>query len=107
MTSQPENTSSVYRKLQMRRAPKYVPFLILGGLLGFAVAAVLAFSFTPGEEFDASSVFGLFAVLLVLPGMGVGAIAALLLDRRGRRKSTTLLVEPLPDEQNNAETERA
>lgn len=107
MTSQPDNSSSVPRKLQLRRAPKYVPFLILGGLLGLVAAAILAFSFTPGEEFDSSSVFGLFAVLLVLPGMGVGAMVALLLDRRGRRKSTTLLVEPLPEDGSDAESERA
>ncbi|WP_269939548.1 hypothetical protein [Arthrobacter sp. HY1533] len=111
MTSQPDNTSSVPRKLSVRRAPKYVPFLVAGGLAGIATAAVFAFGFSSAaassEDFDASSVFGLFAVLLVLPGMGLGAIAALLLDRQGRRHAKTLLVESLPDDEGNAEAERA
>ncbi len=107
MTSQPENSSSVQRKLQLRRAPKYVPFLILGGLLGVAVAAFLSFNFSGSAEFDSSSVFGLFTVLLILPGMGVGALAALLLDRQGRRKSTTLLVEHVSDDGNDVTAEHA
>lgn len=107
MTSQPDNSSSAPRKLSVRRAPKYVPFLVAGALVGIAAAAVLAFSRSSSEDFDASSVFGLFAVLLVLPGMGLGALAALLLDRQGRRHTKTLLVESLPDDNTNAEAERA
>lgn len=107
MTSLPDNTSSAPRKLSVRRAPKYVPFLVAGGLVGIAAAAVLAFSHSSSGDFDPSSVFGLFAVLLVLPGMGLGALAALLLDHRGRRHTKTLLAEPLPDDDSNAEAETA
>lgn len=101
MTSQPEHPSVAPRKLQVRRAPKYVPFLIAGGLVGILVAAILAFSFAADEEFAATSVFGLFAVLMVVPGMGLGAVAALILDRQGRRRAKTLVAQELPDDDNN------
>ncbi len=122
MTSQPDNTTSASpsadtsgaaetvgsaRKLQVRRAPKYVPFLVAGGLAGIVTAAIFTFMFPADEQFDPSSVFGLFAVLLVLPGMGMGAVVALILDRQGRKKSETLVVEQLPDDNGNASAETA
>ena len=107
MTSQPESTSGEPRKLQVRRAPKYVPFLIAGGLAGVATAALFAFLFPSDGDFAPSSVFGLFAVLMVLPGVGMGALVALVLDRQGRRKAKTLLAESLPDDDSNAEAETA
>ncbi len=122
MTSQPDNTTpatpeaeasgaastvGAARKLQVRRAPKYVPFLIAGALAGVATAAIFTFMFPADEQFAASSVFGLFAVLLVLPGMGLGAVVALVLDRQGRKKSETLVVEQLPDDNGSASAETA
>lgn len=107
MTSQPETTPGAPRKLQVRRAPKYVPFLIAGALAGVVTAAIFTFTFPQNGDFTASSVFGLFAVLMVLPGMGLGAIVALVLDRQGRRKSKTLVVESLPDDNSNAQAETA
>ncbi|MGP9501083.1 hypothetical protein ACT3TS_02580 [Specibacter sp. AOP5-B1-6] len=107
MTSQPETTSGEPRKLKVRTAPKYVPFLIAGALVGIAAAAILTFTLPPSEDFEASSVFGLFAVLLVLPGAGLGAIVALVLDLQGRRRAKTLIVEPLPDDNSNAHAETA
>lgn len=112
MTSQPETTPAQPspgepRKLQVRRAPKYVPFLIAGALAGLATAAIFTFMFPQDGDFDASSVFGLFAVLMILPGMGMGAVVALVLDHRGRRRSKTLVIESLPDDNGNAEAEKA
>ncbi len=107
MTSQPETTPGEPRKLQVRRAPKYVPFLIAGALAGVATAAIFTFMFPRDGDFAASSVFGLFVVLMVLPGMGLGAIVALVLDRQGRRKAKSLLVESLPDDNSNTGSETA
>lgn len=107
MTSQPETTSGAPRKLHVRRAPKYVPFLIAGALAGVATAAIFTFMFPPSAEFETSSIFGLFAVLMILPGTGLGAIVALVLDRQGRRRAKTLVMESLPDDESNAEAETA
>ncbi|AIY02631.1 hypothetical protein ART_3032 [Arthrobacter sp. PAMC 25486] len=106
-TSPPEITAGEPRKLQVRRAPKYVPFLIAGGLAGVATAALFTFLLPSDGDFAATSVFGLFAVLMVLPGVGLGALVALILDHQGRRKTKTLLVESLPDDNSNAEAETA
>ncbi|MDO5752522.1 hypothetical protein [Arthrobacter sp.] len=107
MTFQHENTSGAPRKLHVRRAPKYVPFLIAGGLAGVVTAAMFTYLLPANENFEASSVFGLFTVLLVLPGVGLGAIVALVLDFRGRRRTRTLLAQALPDDEGNAAAETA
>lgn len=107
MTSQPETTPGEPRKLKVRRAPKYVPFLIAGALAGVATAAIFTYMLPPTEGFETSSVFGLFTVLLILPGAGLGAIVALVLDHRGRRRTKTLIAEALPDDERNAAAETA
>lgn len=107
MTSQPDSTSAEPRKLSVRRAPKYVPFMIAGAIVGIMVAAVLTLALPPNEKFETSSVFGMFAVLMLAPGVGLGAIAALLLDRQSRRRATTLVAQPLPDDESNVEGETA
>lgn len=107
MTSQPESTTGEPRKLSVRRAPKYVPFLIAGALTGVVAAAILTFVLPPNDQFESSSVFGLFAVLLVLPGLGLGAIVALVLDHMGRRRAKTLVAQSLPDDESNAGAETA
>ncbi|MHA7268560.1 hypothetical protein [Arthrobacter sp. HLT1-20] len=107
MTSQPESTPGEPRKLTVRRAPKYVPFMIAGALAGIVTAAIFTSIAPPSEQFETSSIFGFFAVLMVLPGAGLGAIVALVLDRASTRRSKTLLVTSLPDDDSNADAETA
>ncbi|MHA7304432.1 hypothetical protein ACX80E_04175 [Arthrobacter sp. TMN-49] len=107
MTSQPETSSGEPRKLTVRRAPKYVPFLIAGALAGIVTAAIFTSMTPPSTEFETSSIFGFFAVLLVLPGAGLGAMVALVLDRRSTRRAKTLLAQSLPDDDSNADGETA
>jgi len=105
MTSQPvQNPSDTpaapleRRELSVRRAPKFVPFMIAGGLVGVLVAAIFTYMAPGGEEFDRGSVFGFLTVLLILPGIGLGAAVALVLDRRSRRRATTAVVESVSDD---------
>ena len=86
------------REITVRRAPRYVPFLILGGLVGVAVAAVIAFAVPGSMSYDAGTVFGFFLVLCGAGGVILGAIVALLLDRRSVKRSRRAVVEALPDE---------
>ena len=85
------------REVIVRRAPKYVPFLILGGLVGVAVAAIIAYAFPGDPSFDRGSVFGFFMVLCAAGGVILGAAAALVLDRMSVRRAEHAVVESAPD----------
>jgi len=102
-------TTFEQRQITVRTAPKYVPFLVLGGLIGLAVAAVSAFGFpnpqslsNPARSYDPSTVFGFLAVLFAGVGVVLGAIAALILDRIGRKRSRIATVQALSPEENRA-----
>lgn len=92
-----EDTPLERREITVRRAPKYVPFLILGGLVGIIVAAVIAFALPGDPSYDPSSVFGFFMVLFGAGGVILGAIAALLLDRLSVRRAEHAVVEAVPE----------
>jgi hypothetical protein len=85
------------REVTVRRAPKYVPFLILGGLVGVAVAAAVAYGLPGDEGFDRGSVFGFFLVMFGAGGAILGAVTALLLDRRSVKRQQRAVVEAVAD----------
>jgi hypothetical protein len=85
------------REVTVRRAPKYVPFLILGGLVGVVAAAIIAYALPGDESYDASSVFGFFMVLCAAGGVILGAVVALVMDRVSVRRAERAVVEPAPE----------
>jgi hypothetical protein len=95
----PEQTPAApeRRGVTVRRAPRYVPFLILGALVGIAVAAFIAFGAPGDESYDPGSLFGFFMVLCGAGGAILGAIAALVLDRLSVRRAEHAVVEAVAD----------
>jgi hypothetical protein len=87
------------RQITVRRAPKYVPFLVLGGVLGVIAAAVVSFTAPAPADYTQESVFGYFMVLFAAGGVLVGAMAALVLDRISLRRAERAVVEEVDDEQ--------
>ncbi|WP_353710325.1 hypothetical protein [Arthrobacter sp. K5] len=85
------------RQITVRRAPKYVPFLILGGLVGFAAAAVIAYALPGDASYDRGAVYGFFMVPCAAAGVILGAIAALVLDRASVRRARRGVVEAVPE----------
>jgi hypothetical protein len=85
------------REITVRRAPKYVPFLILGALVGVGAAAAVAYGLPASESFDPASVFGFFLVLFAGAGAILGAVLALILDRRSLKRQQRAVVESVPD----------
>jgi hypothetical protein len=85
------------RGITVRRAPKFVPFLGLGGVLGIIVAAFVAYGIPGDESFDTGAVFGFFLVSFAAGGVLLGAIAALVLDKVSVRRSRRAVVESVPD----------
>jgi H+/Cl- antiporter ClcA len=103
--SSPEFPASGRRQVTVRRAPRFVPFLVLGALLGAAVAAILAYGVPGDEGYDASTVFGFFLVPCAAGGAILGAVVALLLDRLSLRRAQHAVVEAVPDSVPDAGTE--
>ncbi|ELT42815.1 hypothetical protein ACJJV6_05955 [Arthrobacter nitrophenolicus] len=85
------------RQVTVRRAPKYVPFLILGALVGIAAAAVVAYGLPGSDSFDSGAVFGFFMVMFAGGGAILGAVVALILDRRSVKRQQRAVVESVPD----------
>jgi hypothetical protein len=85
------------REITVRRAPKYVPFLILGGMVGIAAAAVIAYGLPGDASYDRGAVFGFFMVLCGAGGVILGAIAALVLDRLSVKRARHAVVEAAPE----------
>ena len=100
--AQPTPTQETQR-VTVRRAPKYVPFLIAGAVLGVIAAAIIAVV-PPDNQYDKSTVFGFFVVLTIIAGAGLGGLVALVVDWIGRRKAAAALVQEAT-EQSPTETE--
>jgi hypothetical protein len=99
MTSQPAGEpdprpkTPERRTITVRRAPKFVPFLVIGALLGLIAAALVTVLGPGSADYDRSAVFGYFTALLAIPGVLLGGITALLLDRLSVRRSRRAVVE--------------
>jgi hypothetical protein len=92
-----EETPAERREVTVRRAPKYVPFLILGGLVGAVAAAIVAYAVPGDASFDPGAVFGFFLVMFAAGGAILGGILALVLDRRSVKRQERAVVEAVPD----------
>ncbi|HEY8702540.1 MAG TPA: hypothetical protein VIM08_16505 [Arthrobacter sp.] len=92
-----EETPAERREVTVRRAPRYVPFLVLGALLGAAAAAVVSYGLPGDESYDRGSVFGFFLVMFGAAGAILGAAVALLLDRLSVKRQRRAIVEAVPD----------
>ncbi|BCT77540.1 hypothetical protein SCMU_33820 [Sinomonas cyclohexanicum] len=93
------------RQITVRRAPKYVPFLVAGGLLGVIVAAVTSYSVPAPKDYTQGSVFGYFLVLFAAAGVLVGGVVALVLDRVLLRRTERATVEEIDEPEETPETE--
>ncbi|MDQ1130132.1 potassium transporter Trk [Microbacterium sp. SORGH_AS_0888] len=86
--------------VRVRRVPRFGLFLVLGALLGVAVAGILTLAFhgtdQPSEigvQYSAMQVFGFLALAGVAVGLGFGALVALVLDRTVGRRTREVRVD--------------
>ncbi len=87
MANKPKTISS--EKVTIRRSPKFLPFLITGGVIGVIVAAALGLSI-PEEQRTAEPVI----TYLIAYGAGIGVVAgivaAVIIDWIGTAKAKTV-----------------
>jgi hypothetical protein len=81
--------------VRIRRAPKFPVFLIMGGGLGAVVTFILTAIYPVDPNVGFGALFGYFALYGVTGGVLLGALVAIILDRRADRRSTaaTVVVE--------------
>lgn len=90
---------SAYREVTVRRAPKIVPFMVLGAVLGFLVALVLAYTGPVDPTLTRGSVLGFFTVAFAVPGLLLAALLVLVIDRRSIRKAERARAERAFDDE--------
>jgi F0F1-type ATP synthase assembly protein I len=85
-------------EVQIRRAPKYSAFIIVGGGIGAIITFILTAIFPVDPLVGFGALFGYFALYGVTAGVLVGALLALLLDRIGLRRSRPATVVTAPSD---------
>jgi hypothetical protein len=78
---------AAYREVTVRRAPKFVPFMAVGAIVGFLVALVVAYTGPVDPTLTRESVLGFFTVAFALPGLLLAALLVLVFDRRSIKKA--------------------
>ena len=66
--------------VKIRRAPKFLPFILTGSALGLIIALIVGFSL-PASSDSRSQIQGILIAYFTGGGLGLGIIAALVLDR--------------------------
>ena len=65
--------------LEIRKAPKFLPFMFTGTLIGLIVGIVLN-AMIPSANRTGQDIFGYIVLFLMACGFGVGTIVAVILD---------------------------
>ncbi|MCC3265711.1 hypothetical protein MUG94_15115 [Arthrobacter gengyunqii] len=91
MDSQQHNPER--REITIRRAPRFVPFLLLGVIAGFIAALLVAYVGPENPTYTREATLGFFTVMFAIPGVALGALVALLLDWISVRKTRRAVVE--------------
>ena len=85
-------------EVQIRRAPKYSAFIIVGGGVGAIITFILTAIFPVDPLVGFGALFGYFALYGVTAGALVGALLALLFDRIGLRRARPATVVTAPSD---------
>ena len=75
-------------RVTVRRAPKFPAFMIVGGGIGAVVTFVLTALQPSDPAVGFGATFAYFALFGVSTGVVVGAVIALILDRRATKRAT-------------------
>jgi len=85
----PNTPESKVSEVEFRRAPKFLPFAITGGVLGL-LFAVLIYALIPVTNRSSENIFGLLLLSLGSLGLGLGVLVAIIVDLLTARRVSTL-----------------
>lgn len=77
----------------VRRAPKISAFMVVGGLIGFLATLIATTLFPADPLVGYAALLGYFSLYGVTAGVLMGAVVAIVLDRRSRRRARTIEAE--------------
>jgi hypothetical protein len=80
-------------EVSIRRAPKFPAFMIVGGGVGAIVTYIVTSLFPVDPNVGFGALFAYFALFGVSAGVLIGALLALLFDRRSATRARTVTVE--------------
>jgi len=80
-------------QVTVRRAPKYPAFMIVGGGIGAIVTFILTALYPVDPLVGFGPTFAYFCLFGVPLGVVIGAVLAIILDRRSTKRSRTASVE--------------
>ncbi|WEO76983.1 hypothetical protein BJQ94_16755 [Cryobacterium sp. SO2] len=92
---EPTETVVSEETLVVRRSPKYINFMIVGGVVGAILALLLTVLFPRNAEFDPAQVFGFLLLGGVTVGIALSCLVAIVLDRFVGRSVSTVVVDRL------------
>lgn len=78
--------------------------MALGVVAAFITALIMAYTGDENPQYTREAVLGFFTVMFALPGVALGSIAALILDRISIRRSEHAVVEAADDEPDSTGT---
>ena len=79
--------------VQIRRAPKFGPFLIIGGGVGAIATFILTMAYPVDPAVGFGALFGYFSLFGIPAGVALGALVVLILDRVSSRRARAATVE--------------
>ena len=65
--------------LEIRKAPKFLPFMLTGSILGL-ILGVVVYSLIPAENRTGQDIFGYLVIFLMAVGFAGGTFLAVILD---------------------------
>ena len=85
-------------EVQIHASPKFWPFILTFAVFGALVGLIIGLLGEPSQEYTRASASGFFAIFGAGLGVGIGALAYVIVDRVTSRKTTKHLAVPLAED---------
>lgn len=102
-SSDAERQAPARREVTVRHAPRFAPFMGLGVLVGVIIAAIVAYAGPGDATLTRESIFGFFIMVFAIPGLLLGALLVLVLDRISVRRSRRAVAERTYDDESHTD----